>query len=123
MIRRPPRSTLFPYTTLFRSVAGPLSSDRGNPPVGDLVVGGARPQRRSEVGLAPREQAVPDLPVGGQSNPVTGAAERLAHGGDDPHRVAGTRHLKQLSRSAAPGTCVGGGLHQGETPGQRALDV
>src|SRR3712207_8538217 len=23
MIRRPPRSTLFPYTTLFRSVAGP----------------------------------------------------------------------------------------------------
>src|SRR3712207_8386503 len=24
MIRRPPRSTLFPYTTLFRSVSGPL---------------------------------------------------------------------------------------------------
>src|SRR3712207_8636977 len=24
MIRRPPRSTLFPYTTLFRSRAGPL---------------------------------------------------------------------------------------------------
>src|SRR3712207_7932114 len=24
MIRRPPRSTLFPYTTLFRSVAGPM---------------------------------------------------------------------------------------------------
>src|SRR4051812_49880529 len=28
MIRRPPRSTLFPYTTLFRS----LSSDRGDRP-------------------------------------------------------------------------------------------
>src|SRR2546430_7016660 len=27
MIRRPPRSTLFPYTTLFRSVQGP--ADRG----------------------------------------------------------------------------------------------
>src|SRR5256885_3585553 len=26
MIRRPPRSTLFPYTTLFRSVDGPLLS-------------------------------------------------------------------------------------------------
>src|SRR2546430_7533060 len=25
MIRRPPRSTLFPYTTLFRSVAGPIA--------------------------------------------------------------------------------------------------
>src|SRR5437899_6158228 len=24
MIRRPPRSTLFPYTTLFRSIAGPF---------------------------------------------------------------------------------------------------
>src|SRR3712207_8372639 len=26
MIRRPPRSTLFPYTTLFRSVAGPVAA-------------------------------------------------------------------------------------------------
>src|SRR2546426_6057282 len=24
MIRRPPRSTLFPYTTLFRSISGPV---------------------------------------------------------------------------------------------------
>src|SRR5438270_9650323 len=31
MIRRPPRSTLFPYTTLFRSVVGPL-------PLGQQVV-------------------------------------------------------------------------------------
>src|SRR2546430_8749009 len=30
MIRRPPRSTLFPYTTLFRS--RPLRRDRGAPP-------------------------------------------------------------------------------------------
>src|SRR5256885_10049118 len=27
MIRRPPRSTLFPYTTLFRSLSGTLSAD------------------------------------------------------------------------------------------------
>src|SRR3712207_8057836 len=26
MIRRPPRSTLFPYTTLFRSLRGPLGT-------------------------------------------------------------------------------------------------
>src|SRR2546426_12000719 len=32
MIRRPPRSTLFPYTTLFRSVIGP----------GELSVGAGR---------------------------------------------------------------------------------
>src|SRR2546427_3706974 len=29
MIRRPPRSTLFPYTTLFRSVGGPRAHGRG----------------------------------------------------------------------------------------------
>src|SRR5687768_17831786 len=28
MIRRPPRSTLFPYTTLFRSTASPACADR-----------------------------------------------------------------------------------------------
>src|SRR2546422_3547395 len=27
MIRRPPRSTLFPYTTLFRSIAGEVEED------------------------------------------------------------------------------------------------
>src|SRR3712207_7932836 len=27
MIRRPPRSTLFPYSTLFRSIAGPQSAN------------------------------------------------------------------------------------------------
>src|ERR1017187_10905284 len=35
MIRRPPRSTLFPYTTLFRSRSGrcpSLGCDRRNPP-------------------------------------------------------------------------------------------
>src|ERR1017187_9974910 len=41
MIRRPPRSTLFPYTTLFRSVREPVCSDYkkwtvcGEPPPSD----------------------------------------------------------------------------------------
>src|SRR5258708_31686011 len=30
MIRRPPRSTLFPYTTLFRSQGGDDGADRGH---------------------------------------------------------------------------------------------
>src|SRR5476651_2828832 len=42
MIRRPPRSTLFPYTTLFRSVAD--SAARGAPP----LVWNRHPRRRSE---------------------------------------------------------------------------
>src|SRR2546422_2816527 len=45
MIRRPPRSTLFPYTTLFRSLrrAGPLRR-RGvlDPAAGDAARAGAR---------------------------------------------------------------------------------
>src|SRR3989442_4548247 len=42
MIRRPPRSTLFPYTTLFRSGSGmgnPSLHDHENLPI--LVAGGA----------------------------------------------------------------------------------
>src|SRR3712207_7881960 len=30
MIRRPPRSTLFPYTTLFRSMSGPTCCSRSD---------------------------------------------------------------------------------------------
>src|SRR5437660_3136067 len=32
MIRRPPRSTLFPYTTLFRSLLSALSNVQSQPP-------------------------------------------------------------------------------------------
>src|SRR5256885_9808036 len=35
MIRRPPRSTLFPYTTLFRSPAGPVDADEAKSDVAD----------------------------------------------------------------------------------------
>src|SRR5690242_21616113 len=31
MIRRPPRSTLFPYTTLFRSLSGEIDDDTARP--------------------------------------------------------------------------------------------
>src|SRR3712207_8975948 len=43
MIRRPPRSTLFPYTTLFRSAA---------PAVGDLIGNGAGPLTEGAFGVA-----------------------------------------------------------------------
>src|SRR2546426_8228109 len=45
MIRRPPRSTLFPYTTLFRS-PGRLERPRVHPR--------ARPERSAEAHRAPR---------------------------------------------------------------------
>src|SRR5258708_18013566 len=45
MIRRPPRSTLFPYTTLFRSLrhSGDAGGVRGNHPLRPAV---QRPDRR-----------------------------------------------------------------------------
>src|SRR5258707_5888663 len=57
MIRRPPRSTLFPYTTLFRSGARPTESAAAFGPAGRLCEGtnnpicwgsGAAPWLRSE---------------------------------------------------------------------------
>src|ERR1044071_10493360 len=37
MIRRPPRSTLFPYTTLFRSLMAPEHGIRGTAEAGETV--------------------------------------------------------------------------------------
>src|SRR2546430_5964549 len=51
MIRRPPRSTLFPYTTLFRSSAGHLVPAR-------LVVGRSQ-AAAMEVRIDQRELSVP----------------------------------------------------------------
>src|SRR2546426_9612880 len=57
MIRRPPRSTLFPYTTLFRSVA----VDRE---LGDFLVGEASSNRQGVASLAfiPQALEAPAVP-------------------------------------------------------------
>src|SRR5690348_18171032 len=48
MIRRPPRSTLFPYTTLFRSDVGPAINGRKMPGAPDRHPCGEDARRRSE---------------------------------------------------------------------------
>src|SRR2546422_6569113 len=66
MIRRPPRSTLFPYTTLFRSrpeadLRGRARDERRG--AGFRVQpGGAASPRRAEAAAAPRHR-VPGLPA------------------------------------------------------------
>src|SRR2546430_7324788 len=70
MIRRPPRSTLFPYTTLFRSV-------------------------RRLVALAAHDLHGPD-PVERPSARRARDAARLATAGRPPSRVSGVRGLKKL---------------------------
>src|SRR2546430_10187611 len=64
MIRRPPRSTLFPYTTLFRSSAtfSPTSSHlllRRRPPGGAGGAGGAAGGGRASTRLHPRHSPNP----------------------------------------------------------------
>src|SRR5688572_32558841 len=51
MIRRPPRSTLFPYTTLFRSKL--VEQIRTNPDSRRLIVTGWDPRQADNVDLPP----------------------------------------------------------------------
>src|SRR2546422_11581787 len=81
MIRRPPRSTLFPYTTLFRSWEAPsgrlLTQPRG------FRQGAVRADRRvsSASGRAP--QAVPEED---EADRQVDDAEADEHGGRGEHR-------------------------------------
>src|SRR5256886_5518577 len=61
MIRRPPRSTLFPYTTLFRSLeAGPQRDDAGRVRRAPLPARRVRPQPKIDAGEVPAvHHAVP----------------------------------------------------------------
>src|SRR3712207_7020370 len=59
MIRRPPRSTLFPYTTLFRSAVGPLRRD-ALPGGGGRRAAAARGKRAVRAGRGPPERPRPD---------------------------------------------------------------
>src|SRR5690348_17895518 len=68
VIRRPPRSTLFPYTTLFRSLVeaaeqhrGPLQVDPGHRPAGLAVDLG--PERAAQLVAGDAEQ-VQEVPLG-----------------------------------------------------------
>src|SRR2546426_8009905 len=54
MIRRPPRSTLFPYTTLFRSVVGHRRREARRVA---RVRAGDRPEHERRVRDVPRERA------------------------------------------------------------------
>src|SRR2546422_8033367 len=80
MIRRPPRSTLFPYTTLFRSHVGLDAAARRDDrrPLPEV---GARPQMDGthvHAGVAQRSQEGMVLPAvpehGDDADPVAGAA-------------------------------------------------
>src|SRR3712207_8408359 len=83
MIRRPPRSTLFPYTTLFRSG----------------VRAGLRARRRAHAGQFARqlEEAVDDLLQVVRGQGVLGEVDR----GADVRQEAGDRKSTRLNSSHA----------------------
>src|SRR3712207_8301782 len=79
MIRRPPRSTLFPYTTLFRS-DGRL---REVPPQDRVLVRIVVPPKRGVVGLEPLEAELEERNAGpaddrDRVDPVDGLVQREA---------------------------------------------
>src|SRR3712207_7640078 len=57
MIRRPPRSTLFPYTTLFRSGVGARASLRSDADLDELAVGGDDVDVVDNGSVAPRTRS------------------------------------------------------------------
>src|SRR3989442_9831817 len=107
MIRRPPRSTLFPYTTLFRSTAASgaaVLAPLGRP-VRDRVTG--EPDRAPQPGAAQDRGR-----LGARLAPAAGVARgRPARGGDAlPRHAAGGRDRSSpRPRGARPGP--GGRAH------------
>src|SRR3712207_7518134 len=76
MIRRPPRSTLFPYTTLFRSAAG------GGQLVPGAAVRARRPGLDPPPGVAAALQPLPAVLGGGvRADRVPDAGRRLGGAG------------------------------------------
>src|SRR3989441_13225483 len=125
MIRRPPRSTLFPYTTLFRSGAAYAADDTradGRRPDGRRGTGGAvepdqRP-RRGERARGPTHRAA------GREPELRGLQGRVAHGracgrGEAAlGRGADRRDLHGRGRGAEVHAAAGGGGRAPEGAGE-----
>src|SRR2546422_2572676 len=82
MIRRPPRSTLFPYTTLFRSLARRAQ----------LALRFDRRQRR-EAGVCRRMRAEVNFPRRLQRPDVSGVEQRLLRSEEHTSELQSRLHL------------------------------
>src|SRR2546426_12720238 len=110
MIRRPPRSTLFPYTTLFRSVVEREEPERGvwREPQG----GRAEGDLRARVGVGPQVVAPVQRVVDRGGRPVVRIAwaerHRAAEGAEPPDAARGVdlrsvAPLEEIGRAAGRG--------------------
>src|SRR3712207_8152353 len=83
MIRRPPSSTLFPYTTLFRSSTNLSKSSGRTPPTGGLKV--------AICGICGERHDLEDVGVAGLHRLEDECAHRL----DEDHGARDDRHRKR----------------------------
>src|SRR4051794_41880267 len=83
-------------------MARPLRHHRRPPPLGDRLVVGPAAQRAAQVALLAGEQAVADLAVGGQPDPVAVAAEGPGDRRDDAHGPRPAVDREQLGGGPAP---------------------
>src|SRR3712207_3220037 len=114
MIRRPPRSTLFPYTTLFRSRADRVARDgRGAGRGGDVV-----PVDRDAAGTG--AQGAVDLRAGGAGQLRTGRAATHAGTAELVELVQGQAVLR-LDTQGRVG--LGQPAERGDRTGVRQLQV
>src|SRR2546422_6362937 len=104
MIRRPPRSTLFPYTTLFRSLfrhaAGLSRRDRGD---GDQTAGAGALKR---LGMLAQGRRL----VGDQHRRRGEVVEQGVRGRRDGRLARG----EDAEEGSAPGGFLGGGIEEAD---------
>src|ERR1035438_6987655 len=108
MIRRPPRSTLFPYTTLFRSHPSPAGPCRRRARGGPHV---ARRRDRSSRSLPNRARSARRL------SPARRQGQRHAETSGLPPQTAGA--ALHRGRGAQAGEAAGGGSNEGGVHRQR----
>src|SRR5256884_7567355 len=104
MIRRPPRSTLFPYTTLFRSRRflgpGTRSCERsGTRPT--RALGRSKRAARARCGLSRRSSA---------ASPASSQIEKMARAAQEVLEFDKLRELLRLRTTCAPGRRAVDGL-------------
>src|SRR3989441_13337975 len=96
MIRRPPRSTLFPYTTLFRSYAASIWSCIPGVSFlheGDVLLDAARPDPTFVAHLGAAEPGAAPPPVGADVEVVAEADDPDRHRRSEEH----TSELQSLA--------------------------
>src|SRR6266513_2069814 len=112
MIRRPPRSTLFPYTTLFRSARPGVSSRLDDRLAGDGFAGPLSAEPRvdgrayvCELAFVNPSRRVPAFDIGDQKRVLPRVVSQQRHRvaamiKNQDQKVLSTKHIKEVRQPA-----------------------